>query len=144
MLNDIGPTVNNMKITDRRTGVTFPSAESKEFKIFVEQEIRRQGIEWRPRGVTAAVLIFESGLWITKKHEVRKADADNRIKATFDSISQADPDQLKAWQDETVWELHVYKLVGRRNCTHVWLFDIGDVVDARPVPVIVDAKIPTA
>lgn len=83
--------------------------------------------DWKPKGTTAAVIVFEaSKLWMTKEQRIRKADVDNRVKVLFDAISKTtDTD------DCTHWSEHFFKLVGRRDATHVWLFDRGDLVTAH-------------
>jgi Holliday junction resolvase RusA-like endonuclease len=84
---------------------------------------------WRkqfvPRGTVGAVLVFESPNWVTKKHLVRSRDLDNPVKTVLDAL------QLSLqMRDELVWEMHTAKLFGRRDMTHVWLFDLGDVIPA--------------
>lgn len=123
--------VNNQLITDKRpgrNGVKFLDPRIREWRAVVDQRIKELGITWRPQGVVAGIIVFESPIWVTKKHTIKKADADNRIKATFDAIA------LSTGSDDAhLWEGHFYKLFGRREITHVWLFDLGDVVEgSRP------------
>lgn len=106
-------------------GKRFIDPKIREWRRFVDEEIAARGLKWKPSGIVAAIMIFESSIWVTKKHTIRKADADNRVKATFDAVALAVEED-----DASTWEFHVYKLFSRRaDRTHVWLFDLGDVVD---------------
>lgn len=79
---------------------------------------------WKPTGVTAAVLVIYSPLWLTLRRTVAKRDADNPVKATFDAIQQATevPDELH-------WKFSVEKALAKRTRTSIWLYDLGDLVD---------------
>ncbi len=83
------------------------------------------GRTFAPRGVVGCVMVVEGEDWLTKKFDVKQRDADNPIKATLDALQHA----LKM-PDELVWSIYIGKLFSRRNLTHVWLFDLGDVVPA--------------
>ncbi len=83
------------------------------------------GRKFEPRGTVALVIVVESERWVTSKMNVNKRDVDNPIKATMDALQKA-----LNMPDELVWEVYDAKLFGRRDATHVWLFDIGDVVPA--------------
>jgi len=124
--------VNNQLVSTKpkpgQIGHKFLDPRIREWRELVDDRIKALGIHWQPRGVTAGVLVFESPIWVTKKHTIKKADADNRIKATFDAIALSTESD-----DSHLWEGHFYKLFGRRECTHVWLFDLGDVIEgSRP------------
>lgn len=99
------------------------TAKAKSFRAIVQSAMGPLRWEWRPTGVTAAVLVYVSPHWITKEHKIRKMDADNRVKPVFDAVERAT--QIP---DERHWEFHVYKAVGKREHVKVFLFDLGDVV----------------
>lgn len=73
---------------------------------------------------THAIIVFENPQWITKKNTVRKMDVDNKIKPIFDAIEKA-----TGFPDENIFAFHTFKAVGQKQNTHVWLFDMGDIVD---------------
>lgn len=79
---------------------------------------------WNPKGTTAAIILFESPVWVTKKHEVRKMDVDNRVKPVFDAIEVGSG----GTHDESHWQFHVGKLYSSKEQTTVFLFDLGDIV----------------
>lgn len=83
------------------------------------------GKAFQPRGVVACVIAIESPRWVTKEHKAGNRDVDNPIKTVLDALKLA----LK-FDDNLVWEVHAAKLFARREATHVWLFDLGDVVSA--------------
>lgn len=80
--------------------------------------------KWKPTGVSAAILLFESPNWLDGRRQVREKDADNLTKPTFDAVQHATevPDELH-------WEFHVYKLLSKRQRTTIFLYDLGDVVE---------------
>jgi Holliday junction resolvase RusA-like endonuclease len=82
------------------------------------------GRTFNPRGVAAGIVVIESN-WVTQEHTVRKRDVDNPIKCVLDALGHA-----MNFRDELLWEVHSAKLFSRREATHVWLFDLGDVVTA--------------
>lgn len=113
--------VNHQYIHTRFNTRLTPKATS--FRTVVTSAIGRARFEWKPTGVTAAVLLFVSPHWVTKKLTVRKMDADNRVKPVFDGIERATqvPDELH-------WEFHAYKVLGNKERVRVFLFDLGDVL----------------
>jgi len=122
-LDGVPMTANNQYFTNEH-GHRILDSRIKEWRREVHERMRTLGIQWNPRGVVAGIIVFESSMWVTKKHTVRRADADNRIKPTFDAVAE-----VAKVDDATLWEGHFYKLFGRREKTHVWLFDLGDVVE---------------
>jgi hypothetical protein len=85
-------------------------------------EIKRKA--WRPVGVTAAVVLFESPTWLTQEMRVRKEDCDNKIKPALDAAALA-----TGIPDELHWQVHAFKVASKRIRTIVYLFDLGNVVD---------------
>lgn len=83
------------------------------------------GKRFEPRGVIACVIAVEDPRWVTKEHKAGQRDVDNPIKSVIDALKLA-----LHFEDHLLWEVHAAKLFGRREATHVWLFDIGDVVNA--------------
>lgn len=100
------------------------SPKAKAFREQVYYQMGRVRKTWKPTGVTAAIIIFENPLWITKERAVRQKDADNSVKPLFDAIEEA-----TGAPDEMHWEFHVYKVLAKKVRTTVYLFDLGDVVD---------------
>lgn len=94
------------------------------FRKDVKDSMFRSGIVWYPKGVTSAVVLMASPLWITKESKVRKFDADNRIKPIFDAIEHA-----TGQPDENHWNFHVFKVPSKHEKLTVYLFDLGDVVE---------------
>jgi Holliday junction resolvase RusA-like endonuclease len=118
--------VNHQHVTVRRQGrpIVFLSPEAKVFRQQAYYAMGSKRKDWKPTGVTCAVLIFESPQWVTKKLAVRKMDCDNRIKPVFDAIQEAtgSPDELH-------WNIHAFKIASHRERTTAFLFDLGDIVD---------------
>lgn len=79
---------------------------------------------WKPTGVTAALLLFESNYWLTGRRQVREADIDNRVKPALDAVQHATeiPDELH-------WQIHVFKVLSKRERTTIFLFDLGDLLE---------------
>lgn len=80
--------------------------------------------KWKPTGVTAIVIFFESPLWITKKRTVREMDVDNKIKAVADAVEKA-----SGSRDHYHWNVHAFKILSKVTRTTVYLFDLGDIVE---------------
>lgn len=80
--------------------------------------------QWKPTGVTAAILMFESPYWLNGKRQVREMDADNKAKPALDAVQHATeiPDELH-------WQLHVFKVLSKRQRTTIFLYDLGDVIE---------------
>jgi len=83
------------------------------------------GKTWPMRKVGAIVIGIESQRWITKEHKVGKKDADNPIKAVLDGLKHA-----LGFEDELFWQITSFKMVSQRSATHIWLYELTDVVDA--------------
>lgn len=79
---------------------------------------------WKPQGVSAAVLLFESPYWLDQRRMVREKDADNLIKPAIDAVQHA-----TSVPDELHWQFHVYKILSKRQRTTIFLYDLGDVVE---------------
>lgn len=97
--------------------------EAYDWRIVVMDAMGSKRFDWRPTGVTAAILLFESQEWLHKNRKVRAKDADNLAKPAFDAIQSA-----TETPDELHWEFHVYKVLAKRPRTTVMLFDLGDVI----------------
>lgn len=99
---------------------------SKEVQKFRELMFYSMGSarNWKPEGVLAGVILFQSPLWITKKFTIREMDCDNRIKPILDSFEQA-----SGIRDERFWNLHAFKVPSKSKKTSVYLFDLGSVID---------------
>lgn len=87
-------------------------------------EMRTKNIEWKPTGITAAVVLFCDPVWVTKDRTVRKMDVDNRPKTMFDAI-----EHITGAPDELHWNVHAFKVFSKQTRTRVYLFDIGDIVE---------------
>lgn len=94
------------------------------FRQDVKNAIVKASIKWQPSGVTAAVILMYSPMWVTKESRVRRFDADNRIKPVFDAIERA-----TGQPDENHWNFHVFKVPSKRERLMVYLFDLGDVIE---------------
>lgn len=99
--------------------------EVHEYRELVKNAIGPKKADWRPIGVTAAVVLFESPVWLTKAFTVRVEDADNKIKPALDAAALATevPDELH-------WQVHCFKIPSKQTRTIVYLFDLGAVVDS--------------
>lgn len=99
----------------------------KSVRVFRDMTMAKMwGKQFGPRATVGCILVFEATSWITKEgHEIRPRDADNPVKCMLDAVKEA-----INLPDETIWDLHVSKMVSRRDAAHVWLFDLGDVVPA--------------
>lgn len=96
----------------------------KDFRMSVLCSIGQK--RWRPEGVFAAVILFESPGWITKAHLVRIVDVDNKVKPLLDAIEKA-----TQTPDELVWHAHIFKIVSAKTRTITHLFDLGDIIDVH-------------
>ncbi len=76
------------------------------------------------RAVSAVIIGIESPRWITKEYKVGIKDGDNPTKAVFDALKFA-----IGYQDELIWEHFPFKIVSRRSATHIWMYELGDVVN---------------
>ena len=94
-----------------------------DWRLVVTETMGRDRWLWKPTGVTAAILLFESPEWLKKDRSVREMDVDNYPKGTFDAVQQSTetPDQLH-------WEFHVYKVLSKRKRTTIHLYDLGDLI----------------
>lgn len=99
-------------------------AKAIDWRLVVMETLGKSRWSWRPRGVTAAIIVFESQEWLRKDYTVRKMDADNKVKGTFDAVQAATevPDELH-------WEFHVYKALSKRARTSIFLYELSDVVN---------------
>lgn len=99
--------------------------EALDWRMLVVEAMGRQRWLWKPTGVTAALILFESPYWLTGKRQVRENDIDNKTKPALDAVMHATevPDELH-------WQLHVFKVQSKRQRTSIWLFDLGDVIES--------------
>lgn len=97
--------------------------EVHEFREALAKAMGTKRFTWKPAGVTAAVILFQSPFWVTGEYRVRKEDADNKVKPVLDAVEIATdiPDELN-------WQVHAFKVLGKETRTMVFLFDLGDVV----------------
>lgn len=111
--------------------IMYLRKEVDEWRRLVLEAIVKRGDEWRPRGVTCAILVLESPRWLTKERRPRAMDCDNRYKSFGDAVEAA-----TLVQDHTTWEIHVYKLASTRTRAVGILFDLGCEVEQslEPVP----------
>lgn len=116
------PTVNHMYQHTRRG--TFLTKETQNFRRHVHFSIAASGQKFVCTGTMAIIILLETPYWITKKNTIREMDCDNRVKPVIDAVKLA----LNV-PDETVWEIHVYKMPSKKIQTTVYLFDQGDIVD---------------
>ncbi len=95
-----------------------------DWRIVVMEAMGHDRWKWKPTGVTAALILFESPNWVTSRREVRQMDADNKTKPALDAVQHATeiPDELH-------WQLHVFKVQSKRARTTIFLYDLGDVVE---------------
>lgn len=98
--------------------------EAIDWRIVVMEAMGRDRWKWKPTGVTAAILLFESPQWVTARRTVREMDADNKTKPALDAVQHATdvPDELH-------WQLHVFKVLSKRKRTTIFLFDLGDLIE---------------
>lgn len=95
-----------------------------DWRIVVMEAMGELRWKWKPTGVTAAMLLFESPYWITGRRTIREMDADNKTKPALDAVQHATevPDELH-------WQIHVFKLLSKRQRTTIFLYDLGDIVE---------------
>lgn len=95
-----------------------------DFRQLMAIAARAQNFKWKPTGITAVVIFFESPLWITKARTIREMDVDNKVKAVLDAI-----EKVSESSDHCHWDIHAFKISSKRKRTTVCLFDLGDIVD---------------
>lgn len=95
-----------------------------EYRAMIKTAIEQAGINWAPTGVSSAVILMASPLWVTLESKIRKFDIDNKLKPLFDAIEHA-----TGQPDENHWSFHVFKVPAKKEKLTVYLFDQGDVVE---------------
>src|ERR1051326_6192022 len=128
MVDSMPGTVNHMyqvirpgKNTPKKVSFTLePWVQA--FRIELKNSMVRNRIIWRPKGVSAAVLVMHSPYWITQEHTVREMVADNRVKPIFDAIQKA-----TGQPDQNHWQFHVFKAASKKERLEIYLFDLGDL-----------------
>lgn len=120
------PTVNHMYVTGAR-GQRRLSQETLDFRELVALAVGSRRFTWKPTGAVTAVAFFLSPHWVTKRHELRDMDVDNRLKPLFDALQAA-----TGVPDYTNWEIHCYKVASSATRTVVYLFDVGELIDVYP------------
>lgn len=116
------PSVNHMYVAVGNRRVL--SVEAQDFRQLVLLGIGSQRFDWKPAGPVMAMVFLLSPLWLTKRHTIRDADADNRLKSFFDAVQVATD-----VPDNTNWQFHCWKIPSSRTATVAYLFDLGDVVE---------------
>jgi hypothetical protein len=95
-----------------------------DWRVVVMEAMGEDRFKWKPTGVTAALILFETPLWLTQKREVREMDVDNKTKPALDAVQHATdiPDELH-------WQLYVFKVLSKRIRTTICLYDLGDLAE---------------
>lgn len=121
------PSVNNIyrRWHSKKTNKTGFSLQESVVEFHKMAAASCWGKSYKPRGTIGAVIAVESPDWITLEHKVKDRDIDNGIKIVLDSLQ----DSLTV-RDSLVWEVYGCKILSRREATHVWLFDLGEVISA--------------
>lgn len=83
------------------------------------------GKSFIPRGTVACMIALEAPGWLTLEHKIRNRDVDNPVKVVLDALQRS-----LSMKDELIWEVYCTKIFSRREATHVWLFDLGEVITA--------------
>ena len=107
----------------RRRGKSL-KPQALEWRRILLETLGAKRWSWKPTGITAAVLLFQSPRWLTARRMVRQEDADNKVKPAFDAIESA-----TTIPDELHWQFHVFKVLSKRARTTIFLFDLGDIVE---------------
>lgn len=120
---ELPPSVNHMYIqVGHARRVLSPEAQT--FRELVTVAIGSKRHDWKPKGVVMAMVFLQSPFWINKKHQIRDADGDNRLKSLMDAVQVT-----TGISDNTNWEFHVWKVPSGQKRTTVYMFDLGDVVE---------------
>lgn len=98
--------------------------EVLDWRVVLMEAMGRERWKWKPTGVTAAILFFESPNWLNARRQVREMDADNKIKPALDAVQHA-----TETPDELHWQIHTFKLLSKRSRTTIHLYDLGDLVE---------------
>jgi len=98
--------------------------EVLDWRTLVTEAMGEDRWKWKPTGVTAAMILFESPHWLTARRMVREEDADNKAKPALDAVEQA-----TTVPDELHWQIHIFKVMAKRKRTSIFLFDLSDVVE---------------
>lgn len=121
----LAPSTNQIWRFDPRSKRAFKNPDAKANAFAQQSAVAFWGKRFASAAAIAVVLGFESQAWMTKTREISRNDADNRVKVTLDSVAKS-----LDFRDEQIFECSFYKIIGRYEATHVWLFDLGDVVPA--------------
>lgn len=121
------PSVNAIyrKWHSKKTNKTGHALEKSVIDFRAMADAACWGKAFRPRGTVGCVIVMESPAWLTLEYKVRNRDVDNPVKVVLDAMQRT-----LGMKDELVWEVHSAKIFSRREATHVWLFDLGEVVTA--------------
>jgi len=121
------PSVNHIyrQLRNKKTNKPVFKLEDSVLAYREMVRIACMGKTFHPRGVTAAIVVIESPRWITKEYKVGRKDVDNTLKSVLDGLNYA-----LGSDDALLWEIHPFKLVSTRGATHIWLHELGDVVNA--------------
>lgn len=117
------PTINHCYIKTRYSVRLTP--EAKNFKELVRLSLVNKRHSFKPKGVIGVVIQLCSPNWVTKKLQIRKMDADNRIKTIVDAVKEAFEDL----DDSAAFEICTFKVLTRSEETRVYLYDLGEVVE---------------
>ncbi len=109
------------RATEERTRLR---KEAIDWRVMVSEAMGEDRWKWKPTGVTAAMILFETPRWLTYKRQVREMDADNKTKPALDAVQHA-----TETPDELHWQIHIFKVQSKRERTHIFLYDLGDVVE---------------
>jgi hypothetical protein len=120
----IPPSLNHQYLRGR-SGNNYLDPKVSAFRDALVVCLGNRRREWSPKGITAAVLVFESPVWVSKANEVRENDVDNKPKPTLDALKLA-----TGVPDELHFQVCEFKLLGKQRRTHIWAFDLGNDVDA--------------
>lgn len=121
------PSVNHLyrQLRNKKTGKPIFKLEDNVLAFREMVKIAFWGKSFPMRALGAAIIGIESPRWVTKEHKVSIKDADNPVKCVFDGIKYA-----LGYEDELFWEFFPFKVMSKRGATHIWLYELGDVVNA--------------
>ena len=99
-------------------------SNATDWRVILMEAMGQDRWKWKPGGVCAVLVLFESPEWLCLDRTIRSKDADNLVKPVLDAVQAA-----TEVPDETNWTIHCYKVQSKRTRTTICLYDLGDLVE---------------
>lgn len=116
----------NSYLKHNRYGQTYLSKKVGHFRMLMHAQWLRRKKEFSPQGTLFFVILVESTHWVTKKFTHGIRDVDNVPKVVLDAFKKA-----SKIDDSLGWGNTNLKIPSSIERTHLYVFDLGDVVEMK-------------